>query len=149
MKKKWYLSLIFLLFTGIGYATTLPYVADTMTSRLINDTPVVHQIIFRTATADTINTATMKFSPGFDFASNPPTLGTVSEIGTGTISIDGDTVVYTVKSESLTLDNTTTAKIITLTNIRNASQNANTYTVTVTTISPSGAIIDGDRKSVV
>ena len=147
MKKKWYLSLIFLLFTGIGYATTLPYVADTMTSRLINDTPVVHQIIFRTATADTINTATMKFSPGFDFASNPPTLGTVSEIGTGTISIDGDTVVYTVKSESLTLDNTTTAKIITLTNIRNASQNANTYTVTVTTISPSGAIIDGPTSS--
>ena len=131
MYKKILLSLICILglgvlfFSGIGYGTTLPYVADTMTSMLINDTPVVHQIIFRTATADTINTVTMKFSPGFNFSTNAPSLGTVSGIGTGTISIDEDTIIYTVKSDSLTLDNTTVFKIITLENIKNASQIAN------------------------
>ena len=118
-------------------------VIDTPSSSVISNTPTTHLISFKTASSDTIGKVTIQFKPGFTLTT--VTLGTVTGLGTGTLTTSVDTVIYTI-----TTPNSVTAGAscsMELKNIKNAPASAIDYTVTVTTKTSADTIIDGPTTS--
>jgi len=103
--------------------------------------PATHTIGFTTATTATIASVDILFPAGFDVFS--VAVGTVTGIGEGTVSIDGQVVTYTVDVPvNVPADTDIT---IELTGVVNAP--AGSYTVVVETKDAAGATIDGPTES--
>ena len=116
-------------------------VVDTLTDLTVGAT-TSHTVSSTTTNAGTIATIEGEFPPGFDVSG--ATLGAVSGISAGTISVVGQVVIYTVTTPVFVPSGT--AISIELTSIVNATTVGN-YTVTATSKNGVGAIIDGPTTS--
>lgn len=131
-----------LVFPYFVWGGALINVADTPANFVVS-TATTHTISFATATSDTIGKVTIAFNPGFTLSG--VTLGMVTGLATGTLSVSADTIIYSITTPETV--SATTSCTITLCNITNAAVCATTYTIIVSTRTAEDTIIDGPTTS--
>ncbi|PIU51279.1 hypothetical protein COY52_05380 [Candidatus Desantisbacteria bacterium CG_4_10_14_0_8_um_filter_48_22] len=132
-----------LILPSLVQGAPLVSVTDTPSNFVVSTAGTTHTISFVTVSSDTVARVTMGFKPGFTLSG--VTLGTVTGLSTGTISVTGDTVIYSITNPNTV--SATTACTIPLGNITNASICTTTYAVIVSTRTSADTIIDGPTQS--
>lgn len=146
-KSSFLLTLLIGIFAAVSavqvHAAALTNVVHSASDYAISTSPSTHTISFVTATSDTVGKVKMAFSDGFTFSGI--SLDSFTGIATGTISYTGDTIIYTVTTpETLSSGTTCTIRIA---GIGNASVCADTYAVSVSTVTAEDTLIDGPDSS--
>ena len=139
----WLAVSMILIFPSFAQGVIIPFIVSDTPTNVIVSGASTHTISFVTASSGTVAKVTIAFNPGFTLSS--VTLGTVAGLSTGTLSVSGDTVVYSITTPG-TVDEETCCTI-TLANITNAPTCATTYTVIVSTRTSEDTIIDGPTSS--
>jgi len=145
----WRVSIALVMVLSFSLMTAVPVSAGTLTgvsATTDNSTAGAtanYTIDFTTATSGNITTIVMAFATEFNVSG--ATLGTVTEIGAGSIGISGDNVTYTVSSPVEVADNVSVS--IGLSNIVNPTASGS-HNITITTKDDLGSEIDSDTASV-